>query len=562
MRVPVKSVTTPGRILALALIAAAAAFVAAKVASTGKAAAAPPQACTPVWHRVASVNVGTDAVLAGVAAIADDDVWSVGYSHDVSYQTLVEHWDGTGWSVVPSPNVGTGDNALLGISAVGPNNIWAVGTAIVNHVHRTLTEHWDGSGWSVVPSPNVGTSDNRLFAVAAISSTDVWAVGDYDNGRNQTLTEHWSGTSWSAVPSPNPGTGGNLLYGVGGSRSNDVWAVGTATTGPAGSAVTEHWNGTAWSAVPSANGGDMDNPLDAVAAIAPDDVWAVGDFVNGVEKARTLGEHWDGSSWTVVATPARVQLTGVAARGSGDVWAVGFQDAGFADITLSEHWDGRRWSVLPTVDVTTKGNVLMAVSATPTGQIWAVGDDLQTTGGYETLTERLCEHLVTDTGFQPSAPLVRQGYTPIWSIDPADTSAHSVTDTSGLDLFDSGARAPGSSFAYRFAVAGTFPIVDTVTGNQGSVRVPIKLSPASGSETTSFTVTWSPDALPSGTVADVQVERPGSTTFSNWMTNTSARNARFTPDAGPGTYDFRSRLGNTAGTAATDWSPVRSITVN
>src|SRR5438045_3059666 len=47
-------------------------------------------------------------------------------------------------------------------------------------------------GWSIVPSPNVGSGNNSLASVAAISANDVWAVGYYTlTDRYQTLTEHW-----------------------------------------------------------------------------------------------------------------------------------------------------------------------------------------------------------------------------------------------------------------------------------------------------------------------------------------------------------------------------------
>src|SRR5437764_621866 len=59
--------------------------------------------CDPVWSVVSSPNVGTSSnVLNGVAVVSANDVWAVGY---YSGGTLIEHWDGTSWSVVPSPNV-------------------------------------------------------------------------------------------------------------------------------------------------------------------------------------------------------------------------------------------------------------------------------------------------------------------------------------------------------------------------------------------------------------------------------------------------------------------------
>ena len=70
------------------------------------------------------------------------------------------------------------DDELSSVFALDPRDAWAVGyyfDATANHYH-TLTEHWDGSSWSVVPSPNPGNANNYLYGVAAISRKDVWAV--------------------------------------------------------------------------------------------------------------------------------------------------------------------------------------------------------------------------------------------------------------------------------------------------------------------------------------------------------------------------------------------------
>src|SRR4051794_30382494 len=47
----------------------------------------------------------------------------------------------------------------------------------------------------LVVSPSVGSADNYIRGVAAIGPNDAWAVGHYVNasGINQTLTMHWDG---------------------------------------------------------------------------------------------------------------------------------------------------------------------------------------------------------------------------------------------------------------------------------------------------------------------------------------------------------------------------------
>ena len=44
--------------------------------------------------------------------------------------------------------------------------------------------------WRIAPSPNAGSGDNALAAVDAISSTDIWAVGNSLSGATRsTLVE-------------------------------------------------------------------------------------------------------------------------------------------------------------------------------------------------------------------------------------------------------------------------------------------------------------------------------------------------------------------------------------
>jgi hypothetical protein len=122
--------------------------------------------------------------LSGISALSANDIWAVGsvtsvVGTSVQTRTLTEHWNGTAWSIVPSRNATT-SNLLTGVAAVAGTNVWTVGYTITtdgtNQPDKTLIEHWNGSAWSVVPSPNVGGNDNLLNGVGAASG-DVWTVG-------------------------------------------------------------------------------------------------------------------------------------------------------------------------------------------------------------------------------------------------------------------------------------------------------------------------------------------------------------------------------------------------
>ena len=229
------------------------------------------------------------------------------------------------------------------MAAISANDVWAVG-AYVNskQIYQTLTEHWNGSSWSIIPSPSQGEED-ILTGVTAISSNDVWTVGSYYNTHRsqvQTLIEHWGGTSWSMVSSPNIGKGNkddNHLRGVTAVSASDIWAVGEYNSTTLGlQALIEHWNGSSWSLVKSPSlGGSGENPiLYAAAAVSTSDVWAVGFYNNTNGAWLTLIEHWNGSKWSVVPSPSPGGLNfenysvlyGVAALSAHDVQAVGYYD--------------------------------------------------------------------------------------------------------------------------------------------------------------------------------------------------------------------------------------------
>src|SRR3954454_19060342 len=57
------------------------------------------------------------------------------------------------WGIVPSANVGSGAKVLPDVAVAAPNDIRAVGAYYDGTRSRTLTEHWNGTTWTVVPSP-------------------------------------------------------------------------------------------------------------------------------------------------------------------------------------------------------------------------------------------------------------------------------------------------------------------------------------------------------------------------------------------------------------------------
>ena len=214
-----------------------------------------------------------------------------------------------------------------------------------------------GTRWQRVPSHDFGVQDNVLAGVSAASMTDAWAVGTYYTSSTsplRTLGHHFNGTNWTAYPLPNVGVQENALLGVSMPSREKAWAVGYYVDGNfKQKTLIEHFDGNTWSVVRSQSPGKEQNILYGVSAISDTDVWAVGGKQDSAGLWHTLTEHWDGIRWSVVhAVDPGVngnQFYAVKANASNDVYAVGQQaGAGFPGKALVEHWDGMAWSVVRT----------------------------------------------------------------------------------------------------------------------------------------------------------------------------------------------------------------------
>jgi hypothetical protein len=293
----------------------------------------------------------------GIAAISARDIWAVGVAspHHYFQSTLAAHWDGSSWTQVASPS---GDpfhwaefSAVAAVPGAATDNIWAVGYTGA----APLAAQWNGSGWNVHTPPTLAGS-GRLDGVVAFSPTDIWVVG---SSAGRTLIDHYDGASWSIVPSPNSSsTSSDRLLSVAATSASNIWAVGDSSDGATNRTLVEHWNGTGWSIVASPNFGAGNNTLNAVGAISASAAWAVGTSTDTAGLPETLTERWDGSNWTVVKSPTvdagniANTLLSVSALTPSNAWAAGYIQNDKTAIVhpLVEHWDGQMWKIVPSPD--------------------------------------------------------------------------------------------------------------------------------------------------------------------------------------------------------------------
>lgn len=163
---------------------------------------------------------------------------------------------------------------------------------------------------------------------------------------------------------------------------------------------------------------------------------------------------------------------------------------------------------------------------------------------------------VDDGGFSPATASPLQGG--IIQFDFFGTASHDLSDSTGL--FDTGVKTPVSYVRQELDAAAAYKITDNPSGHVGTINIsPTVVGP--GPYTTSgFVIVWSSQPLPLGYDEDIQVELPGSTTWTSWLPNQTGASGTYTPANGTGTYKFRARLEKT-GSTATAYSPALKVSV-
>jgi len=313
--------------------------------------AAPAMAAT--WSNQPAGAVGTQSTLASADLLSTSDGWAVGAAGSVG--GVIERWNGQRFTAVTSPNILNNQvNAyagLAGVDALSATSAFAVGTSSyygsdgLSH-SNAVAERWNGSSWSRLSVPS-NPSITSFNAVKAFSGSDVWAVGRAgDSFSGATLAMHWNGTTWTPFTTPSPGTRDNILTRVSGSGPNDVWAVGYYRDLPYGNrarhSLALHWDGRSWTRVATPDVGPIQTFLRDVVALSPTNAWAVGYASGGINGTTAVVLHWNGTAWSASAAPAFGTLDAVTAVSATDIWVTGSD--GTTGMPALANWRGSSWS--------------------------------------------------------------------------------------------------------------------------------------------------------------------------------------------------------------------------
>lgn len=140
------------------------------------------------WSVVSSTtSCNGSGSLVAVSATMPRDVWAVGNCRSSSdpwkYQTLAMHWDGDRWQTASTDTGNTSQSQYLAqVSAISGSDVWAVGfQGVLRSSGEPLVQHWDGSSWSTIPSSDLTSHIQSFVGVVALSSEEIWAVGKSAN---------------------------------------------------------------------------------------------------------------------------------------------------------------------------------------------------------------------------------------------------------------------------------------------------------------------------------------------------------------------------------------------
>ena len=261
------------------------------------------------------------------------------------------------WSITPTPRPPI--NATLdGVSCTSAWACTAIGWQNNSAGDQlTLAERWNGKAWAIQPTPSI---NGGPLAVSCTSASACTAVGEKVTtaGIGVTLAERWNGMAWTVQATPNPGgADGSALDGVSCTSASACTAVGEYNVTGNTVMLAERWNGTAWTVQATPNPALGSTGLGGVSCTSASACIAVGSYFSGSEgPGGPVAERWNGTAWTSQTIPNPPGNNGdgdpegwasaVSCTSASACAAVGaYYNNATTLVTLAEHWNGKAWAI-------------------------------------------------------------------------------------------------------------------------------------------------------------------------------------------------------------------------
>jgi hypothetical protein len=194
------------------------------------------------------------------AATSANDVWAVSQVNDA--YSRVFYWNGHTWTVVK-----TFRNLAGGLAVLGPKDVWVFGDQEAFPASKDIgAVHYNGSGWSQVPS------GKYLAGGSAVSHTDVWAF--HNASVYQWTGSAWHGTSVASLLPKKQQLNDPQVTGILALGKDNVYALGNGTDeDDGGPTVVLHYNGSKWAKEATGNFGFGTLPNQSVSSDGGSGLW-------------------------------------------------------------------------------------------------------------------------------------------------------------------------------------------------------------------------------------------------------------------------------------------------
>jgi hypothetical protein len=297
----------------------------------------------------------TGASLYGVSCSSARACTAVGsgVGSDNAAAPFAERWNGRRWRVQTISASVTSGVPLAAVSCGSKTSCTAVGYYDFNDISfatQTLVEHWDGTGWAEQPTPPAGDAGSDLTSVSCPSAGTCTAAGYYiddgDEGPGAApLAMRWQAGTWAIQPTPGNALG-NTITGLSAVSCPTATACIAVGSDPDGNPIALRWNGTTWLTM-RVRGTSTSPGLTGVSCSSPDACTAVS---GGYLATRKLAQRWNGRwwAWQRIRIPRGSHGTGLSAVSCSSAkrcTAVGSYSVGRNTLTLAERWNGRRWAI-------------------------------------------------------------------------------------------------------------------------------------------------------------------------------------------------------------------------